>query len=103
MNPIFRKVTNGFRFDYVSQGDYNLKYGKVINTTDINNNPLDYTYDQFGRVKTIVGPYQTGTGLDTIQFEYHPEAEIPWALTQHIDVYRNVNDPIETVLFTDGL
>ena len=41
--------------------------------------------------------------MDTILFEYHPEAEIPWALTQHIDVYRNVNDPIETVLFTDGL
>jgi len=50
-----------------------------------------------------VGPYQTGTGLAMLQFEYHPEAEIPWALTQHIDVYRNVNDPIETVLFTDGL
>jgi len=76
-------------FGYVSRGAYNLKYGKVVNTTDINNNPLDYTYDQFGRVATIVGPYQTGTGLDTIQFEYHPEAEIPWALTQHIDVYRN--------------
>jgi len=90
-------------FGYVSRGDYNFKYGKVVNTTDLNNNPLDYTYDQFGRVKTIVGPYQTGTGLDTIKFEYHPEAEIPWALTQHIDVYRNVNDPIETVLFTDGL
>ncbi|RKZ54020.1 MAG: hypothetical protein DRR16_14190 [Candidatus Parabeggiatoa sp. nov. 3] len=90
-------------FGYVSRGDYNLKYGKVVKTTDINNNPLDYTYDQFGRVATIVGPYQTGTGLDTIQFEYHPEAKIPFALTQHIDVYRNVNDPIETVLFTDGL
>jgi RHS repeat-associated protein len=90
-------------FGYVSRGDYNFKYGKVVNTTDINNNPLDYTYDPFGRVKTIVGPYQTGTGLDTIKFEYHPEAEIPWALTQHIDVYRDVSDPIETVLFTDGL
>ena len=50
-----------------------------------------------------MGPYQTGTGLAMLQFEYHPEAEIPLALTQHIDVYRNVNDPIETVLFTDGL
>ncbi len=90
-------------FGYVSPGSYNLVYNKVINTTDINNNPLDYTYDQFGRVATIVGPYQTGSGLDTIRFEYHPEAEIPWALTRHIDVYRNVNDPIETVLFTDGL
>ncbi|HIE02842.1 MAG TPA: RHS repeat-associated core domain-containing protein [Thiotrichaceae bacterium] len=50
-----------------------------------------------------MGPYQTGTGLAMLRFEYHPEAKIPFALTQHIDVYRNVNDPIETVLFTDGL
>ena len=28
---------------------------------------------------------------------------MPWALTKHIDVYRNINDPIETVLFIDGL
>ncbi len=90
-------------FGYVSQGLNNLKYNKVINTTDINNNPLDYTYDQFGRVATIVGPYQTGSSLDTIRFESHPDAKIPMALTRHIDVYRNVNDPIETVLFTDGL
>jgi RHS repeat-associated protein len=90
-------------FGYVSRGEYNLKYGKVVKTTDINNNPLDYTYDQFGRVATIVGPYQTGTGLDTIYFEYHPEAKIPWALTRHIDVYRDIKVPIETVLFTDGL
>ncbi|RKZ73861.1 MAG: sugar-binding protein, partial [Candidatus Parabeggiatoa sp. nov. 1] len=38
-----------------------------------------------------------------IRFAYHPEADDPWALTQHIDVYRDVNDPIATVLFTDGL
>jgi len=90
-------------FGYVSTARYNLKYGKVVNTTDINNQPLDYTYDKFGRVATIVGPYQTGSGLETIRFAYHPEADDPWALTTHIDVYRDQNDPIETVLFTDGL
>jgi len=63
-------------FGYVSTARYNLKYGKVVNTTDINNQPLDYTYDKFGRVATIVGPYQTGSGLETIRFAYHPEAEI---------------------------
>ncbi len=90
-------------FGYVSTARYNLKFGKVVNTTDINNQPLDYTYDKFGRVATIVGPYQTGSGLETIRFAYHPEADDPWALTTHIDVYRDQNDPIETVLFTDGL
>ncbi|MDM8564425.1 SpvB/TcaC N-terminal domain-containing protein [Candidatus Halobeggiatoa sp. HSG11] len=90
-------------FGYVSKGDYDLKFGKVINTTDINNNPIDTIYDQFGRVKEIIGPYQTGSGLYTIQFEYHPNASTPWALTMHLDFYRDVNDPIETVLFTDGL
>src|SRR6478609_6994143 len=35
--------------------------------------------------------------------EYHPEAVTPWARTRHIDVFRSAGDPIDTVLFTDGL
>jgi RHS repeat-associated protein len=95
------KVSTTDSFGYTSTANYNLKYAQVENTTDINNNSLDYTYDQFGRIATLVGPYQTGTGQYTASYEYHPEAQVPWALSQYIDVYRN--DPIETVQFSDGL
>ena len=90
-------------FGYASTADYDLKYGAVTRTTDLNANSILYAYDPFGRVSTITGPYQTGTGHATIAFEYHHDALPAWALTRHLDVYRNINDPIETVLFVDGL
>lgn len=90
-------------FGYISSATYDLFYGQTLVSSDINQNSIEYTYDNFGRTQTIVAPYQTGTELYTIQFEYHPDDEVPWALSKHIDVYRDVNDPIETVLFTDGL
>ncbi|HEX7888790.1 MAG TPA: SpvB/TcaC N-terminal domain-containing protein, partial [Ramlibacter sp.] len=90
-------------FGLGSSATHHYKYGKVLNTTDTNNNPTDYTYDQFGRTTTVTGPYQTGTGQATLRMEYHPEATVPWARTRHLDVFRNAADPIDTVLFTDGL
>lgn len=90
-------------FGYASTADYDLKYGAVTRTTDLNANSILYAYDPFGRVSAITGPYQTGTGHATIAFEYHHDALPAWALTQHLDVYRNLHDPIETVLFVDGL
>ena len=51
----------------------------------------------------MTGPYELGGSVPTIRFEYHPEAAIPWALTRHIDTFRSIADPIETVLFIDGL
>ncbi len=89
-------------FNYTSTASYQFKYGQVENTTDTNNQPVNYTYDNFGRVQSVTGPYEVGKQPYTIRFEYHPEATIPWALTQHIDQYRP-NDPLETVLFIDGL
>lgn len=38
-----------------------------------------------------------------MRFEYHPEAATPWARTRHLNVFRNAADPIDTVLFIDGL
>ncbi|OQW91035.1 MAG: hypothetical protein BWK78_05665, partial [Thiotrichaceae bacterium IS1] len=90
-------------FGYESTARYHLKYGQIEQTLDTNQQPMVYTYDNFGRVKTVTGPYEVGKQAYTIRFEYHPEATVPWALTQHIDTYRNLSDPLETVLFVDGL
>ncbi|MEK7991226.1 MAG: SpvB/TcaC N-terminal domain-containing protein, partial [Thiotrichaceae bacterium] len=90
-------------FGYISKANYDLVFGQVQQTIDINQQPIDYEYDEFGRVIQLIGPYQTGSGLYTLEFEYHQNAQPAWALTRHIDVYRNKADPIETVVFVDGL
>ncbi len=100
-------------FGYVSTSTHDLRFGRPDVTTDINGNATDHDYDAFGRITSITGPYETGGLIPTLRFEYHPDqaAEAcpnqpgvrPWALTRHIDPFRDVNDPIDTVLFSDGL
>jgi RHS repeat-associated protein len=90
-------------FGYTSSASYNYKYGLVETTFDINNNRTSSTYDAFGRMASVTGPYEQGGDRPTIQFEYHPEAGVPWALTRHIDTFRSATDTIDTVLFIDGL
>lgn len=90
-------------FGQVSTSDYDLRFGTVTTDTDSNGNAITSSYDDFGRLTTVVGPFEAGTGLTTIQLEYHPEQTVPYARTAHLDVFRDAADPIETVLFTDGL
>ncbi|RIK42745.1 MAG: hypothetical protein DCC55_07780 [Chloroflexi bacterium] len=90
-------------FGYVSSATYNLKYGVAASTTDINGQQTTYTFDVFGRMTSVTGPFEQGGSTPTIRFSYHPHAPTPWALTQHLDTYRNPADPIESVLFVDGL
>jgi RHS repeat-associated protein len=90
-------------FGLSSTASHNYKYGKLVSTVDTNGNPTEYAYDQFGRTTAITGPYQAGSGQATLRFEYQPDAPTPWARTRHLDSYRNIADPIDTVLFTDGL
>ncbi len=54
------------------------------------------------RVRNITGPYEQGGGNKTIEFEYHPEAQIPWALTRHYDP-SDPQNKLETEIYVDGL
>jgi RHS repeat-associated protein len=90
-------------FGQISTSDYDLRFGTLSRDTDDNGNSIASSYDDFGRLSTVVGPFEAGTGLATLQFEYHPEQSVPYARTAHVDVFRSASDPIETVLFTDGL
>ncbi|MDI2124976.1 SpvB/TcaC N-terminal domain-containing protein [Yinghuangia seranimata] len=92
-------------FGYRSTSAYNLKYGVPERTTDENGQSLLMAYDSFGRLDTVTGPYEAGSGQATIDFEYHPEAPVPYATTRHLDrAAGSVRaDTIDTVTFTDGL
>lgn len=90
-------------FGYVSTATYNLKYGQVASTVDLNNNQTSYAYDAFGRLSSVVGPFEQGGATPTLRFEYHPDAAVPWAITRQLDSARGPGATIDTVLFVDGL
>jgi RHS repeat-associated protein len=94
-------------FGLSSQATYNFLFGKVLTTTDTNNNQTTNAYDTVGRLQTIFGPYEQSQTVATLSFEFHPEADIPYAITRHVDKdadggYKN-SGTIDTILFTDGL
>ena len=91
-------------FGYRSTAAFDYPFGKIIEGVDLNNNRISYAYDTFGRLVSIVGPYQQGGSLMTLRFTYHHDAAVPWTLTQHLDPYREPTgaDTIDTVLLTDG-
>jgi len=95
------RVTDNFNLS--SQASYNFSFGKIASSTDTNNNTTSTIYDALGRISNIAGPYQPG-GF-TLRFDYHPEAPVPYALTQHFDVDADGNPKptIDTILFIDGL
>ncbi len=92
-------------FGLRSGATHNLKYGQPDRTTDQNGQQVLSSYDSVGRLDTVTGPYEIGSGKTTIDFDYHPEATVPYATTRHLD--RDATgvreDTIDTVTFTDGL
>ncbi|MET9736101.1 SpvB/TcaC N-terminal domain-containing protein [Streptomyces sp. NPDC006458] len=93
-------------FGYTSTALYDLRFGQPTQTTDINGQRIETTYDRIGRVVSVTGPHDHGAGRPTIAFAYHPEAPVPYAVTRHLDRAADgtvKDDTIDTVAFTDGL
>ncbi|PSK80959.1 RHS repeat-associated protein [Prolixibacter denitrificans] len=90
-------------YGYSSSSTYDYRFGQVLSTTDINGQETKYAIDDVGRITTITGPYELEAGVPfTIKFQYHPDATVPWAFTQHYDP-DHPDNPIETAMFIDGL
>jgi RHS repeat-associated protein len=100
VNTYTSKVINSY--GYTSKADYDLRFGQVLSSKDMNGKEISYELDAKGRVKSITGPYEKGGAHKTIEFEYHPNDSIPWALTKHYDAATPKNK-LHTVTFVDGL
>ena len=103
------KVNDNIGYD--SRTEYDNRFGKPSKTIDISGNEINYTYDGYGRLKTVQGPYEIENNIPyTIKFDYWDDRDImstdndkiPWARTRHYDPL-NTGNEITTVLFTDGL
>ncbi|MGA7672007.1 MAG: SpvB/TcaC N-terminal domain-containing protein [Nitrolancea sp.] len=88
-------------FGYSSSATYDPFYGTIASSTDINGNTTSYSYDVFGRLASVTGPYQQGTGNASVTYEYHPGDPIPWAETHAIDTLHG--GTLDNVTFVDGL
>ena len=90
-------------YGYNSKSEYDYRFGKILLNTDINNRQIRYEIDDAGRIRTITGPFELEKGLPyTIVFDYNPDADVPWATSNHYDPQHPDND-MEIVTFIDGL
>ncbi len=82
---------------------YHGPTGQIASQTDANGQLTTYTYDKVGRLVSIIGPYEQGTGSASVSFEYFPTAPgYAYGLVHHYDVF-NPGDTIDTVSFLDGI
>ncbi len=89
-------------YGYSDSTVYEYRFGNVLSKTDKQNQQLRFGIDNRGRISTVTGPYELAAGKAyTIAFEYHPEANIPYAITHHYDP--EYDNDIDIITFMDGL
>src|SRR5262249_51494391 len=86
-----------------SKATFDGRTGRISSRTDENGQVTSYTYDAFGRLATITGPYERSTNQPTVRFEYHINAAgYAYAIAHNFDV-RHPGDTIDTATFVDGI
>ena len=111
----YRTRVDDKSFGYFSTASYDLRFGTLAQSNDVNGQPETYSRDIFGRLCNVRGPDdQPATTAATITMNYGivpsscpngptAGASFPaYAVTQHKDV-QHTGDPIDTVTFVDGL
>ncbi len=89
-------------YGYTSSRVFDFRYGKIIETTDINESRIIYTLDEKGRLKTITGPYELNSGATySLGFDYQTESLPAYSITKRFDPEHQQD--IESILFADGL
>jgi len=87
-------------YGYSSTSTYDFQFGLVKSTVSLNGEPMNYVYDNNGRLLKLTGPYEVGLSDHTISFDYHHEASVPYVVTSHYDPAHS--DDIRIIHFMDG-
>jgi RHS repeat-associated protein len=110
----YRTRVDDLSFGYFSTATYDLRFGAVSQSSDVNGQPETFAYDTFGRLCTVRGPDDQTASEPTIAMSYgvipsscpNPppagSAFPAYAVTRHKDV-QHAGNPIDTVAFVDGL
>jgi RHS repeat-associated protein len=93
-------------FGESSDATYDFRFGVAASETDVNHATILRTFDSFGRLETVHGPYDTSQ--PALSFEYHPEENPPRAVTvtrssAPPDFSGPTAAPITVVTIADGL
>jgi RHS repeat-associated protein len=89
-------------YGYSDSTEYEYRFGNVIRSISMQNQPLRFGIDNRGRISSVTGPYELAAGKAyTLAFEYHPEANVPYAITHHYDP--EYDKDIDIITFMDGL
>ena len=95
-------VKTGDAYGYSDSTTYEYRFGNVIQSTGMQNQQLRFGIDNRGRISTVTGPYELAARKAyTLAFEYHPEANVPYAVTHHYDP--EYDKDIDIITFMDGL
>jgi len=93
-------ISDAYSYNYSVTYDY--RFGIALTTTDSNGNIVSNDIDAKGRIMNEFGPLESTDNIPLMQFDYHPEAEPPYATTLHYDP-SNPDNYIESITFIDGL
>lgn len=89
-------------YGYASSATYDLRFGQLTESIDLNNQKISYELDAVGRPVQITGPYEQQGAPYSLAFEYYHQDAVAWALTKHYDPQHRNND-METATFVDGM
>ena len=106
-NTFIQKITDSF--GYSSSRTYDLNFGQLKTTTDVNEASEEIDYDPYGRIQQVFAPQDFGSAHPTVAYHYaiaHDSgstvgAEPFWAMTQTKDMART-GSTLDVVTFKDG-
>lgn len=90
-------------YGHSSYSRYDLRFGQLTGTTDMNGQETRYTVDDRGRVTAVTGPYELASNDTTIKIAYFENASPPYSVVTHFDPEHPDSAGIRTVTFLDGL
>ncbi len=94
-------VSTENQFGYVTESEYDLRFGVLTRFTDENQQSFSWTYDEKGRNASYLDPLGASMGYEyTKKYSYHLGANPAYAVAQHHDP--EAGNDIETYQFIDG-